>query len=290
MLLSEFLASDLAEKPFLAVLGNPVSHSLSPAIHNETMSYYGIKACYYAVECPVNDIQNIAGLLHQPAFIGANITIPLKKEIIRFLDSLDESSEEIGAVNTVVRDVMGSRLSGFNTDVFGFLKPLEAISGIQTAVILGTGGASRAVKYALQKKGVEKIFLASRKIPGSNPRDIRKHGNVELVSYDSLEMVLSQSDMVVNTTPVGMYPNTDASPVSGDLLPCLKNKICYDIIYNPLETSFMRNAKEHGAIAIGGLDMFIHQAAKSFELWFKKAMPVDLVRQLLLDSLHKIQR
>ena len=289
MLLSGFLASDLTAKPFLAVLGSPVSHSLSPAIHNESLSFHGIAVRYYAIECPANEVQNIPGLLHHPSFMGANITIPLKKEIIPMLDSLDESSKEIGAVNTVLRVAKDKKQIGFNTDVYGFLKPLETVTGIQTAAILGTGGASRAVKYALQKKGVENLFLVSRGSTGTYQQDNHKP-DVKTVSYDHLEMVLDKSDLIVNTTPVGMFPNTDTSPVSSDFLPLLKDKVCYDIIYNPLETNFMRDAHKHGAIVIGGLDMFIHQAAKAFELWFNKIMPIELVRQLLLNTLPKIQR
>lgn len=292
MLISEFLNSSCPDQPFVVVLGHPVAHSRSPLIHNAALRSLGISATYYAVDCPDDQQYLIPVLLAEPQCRGANVTIPLKHEIIRFMDDLAESAREIGAVNTVV-PVHGNssdgpekpdnshQLIGHNTDAFGFIKPLEGVRGITTATVLGSGGASRAIRYALAKTGVKKIFLISRSAKG-NPSD----EPVEWLTYDNLEYAVSNSDLIVNATPVGMHPDTNDSPFPESHYPLLHDKICYDIIYNPVYTKFITTAKQHGAKTIGGLDMFVYQASRSFELWFDQPMPVAMIRKFLQDHIN----
>ncbi len=283
MLISEFLASDYKEQHFVVVLGHPVSHSKSPAIHNAALAYHQLNVRYHALDCPESEQQLIPELFAHPNFIGSNVTIPLKKRIVSYLDELDETASEIGAVNTVVPDGKGL-LVGYNTDSYGFMAPLKQVHGIHTAVVLGTGGASRAVCYALSTFGVEKLYLVSRTSKKQeNHSDFPS--DVQRIGYDALGDAIRHSELIVNTTPVGMHPATGHSPMPEQCLPLLADKYCYDIIYNPPETTLLKKAKAHGAQTIGGLDMFIHQAARSFELWFDKPMPLQLVRKVLLDMI-----
>ncbi len=283
MLLSEFIDCEFVTKPFVCVLGYPVSHSRSPAIHNAALAYHGIPVQYHAVACPPAEFHLIPGLFALPEFKGANVTIPLKEKIVSLLDALDDTARRIGAVNTIVPDTRNGHVAGYNTDVYGFMKPLERFGEITSAIILGTGGAARAAAAGLLESGCKSIYLVSRtykkhEMTAMNPDFVR------LVTYDDLEQALRVSDLLVNTTPVGMHPDRDRSPVQERLVPLLKHKICYDIIYNPSETKLLQQARRNGAKVIGGLDMFLYQACRSFELWFGKAMPIDLVRDVMTES------
>ncbi len=282
--ITEFLSSNVREKPFAAVLGHPVAHSRSPAIHNAALKYHALPVSYHAIDCPPEKNTLLPELFSLPAFRGANITIPLKQDIIGYLNETDETSQEIGAVNTVVPSGhAGVRPSGFNTDAYGFQKPLEGITDLECAVVLGAGGACRAVVYALRKSGFKKIYVASRRA-GSGLSKLP--GQVDIIDYSVIKNAVMDSDIIVNTTPVGMYPKVDGLPVPEDLIPLLKGKICYDIIYNPLETRFLKEARKHEAKTIGGLDMFIYQAARSFELWFDKPMPLEMARSIIISDLN----
>lgn len=317
MILSEFLASAYHVSPHALVLGHPVEHSRSPLIHNTAARDRKIDITYYAVDCIPEERYLIPKLFESESFFGANITIPLKKEISGYLDEIDGPAKAIGAVNTVVPvrnpntgDVSvrqkPDKLIGYNTDVYGFAKPLEKYQTFKKAIILGSGGAARAVQYVLENKHVSTIYVVSRTKTGKKSNNILKKNlgenfgdassrernpdfpaeNTEVVtiSYDELGQALKESDILVNTTPVGMHPNIEESPVPDNLMPLFSDKICYDIIYNPLQTRLLKKAKKHGAITIGGLDMFIYQAARAFELWFQTPMPVDKVREILMTK------
>ncbi len=286
MLLSDFLQSEHVSSPFAAVLGHPVAHSRSPGIHNASLAYHGIPVRYHAVSCPETEF----GLLHRlfscPEFRGANVTIPLKEKMVGLMDEIDGTAKKIGAINTVVINPKNRRLKGFNTDAYGFMKPLESYGHIRSAAILGTGGAARAIVHALLEQDCQMISLVSRKkaqieLASAHPEKIR------LLTYDQLDDAIRKSEMIVNTTPVGMHPDMENTPVPSSMTPLLKGKICYDIIYNPLESRLIVEARQHGARTIGGLDMFLHQAARSFELWFGKSMPLDLARSMILSSLKE---
>lgn len=279
MLLSEFLLSSQTDAPFLTVLGHPVSHSLSPRIHQTALDYHNLHVTYHAVDCPAEEVYRLPELFASKHFMGANVTIPLKQGVITFLDELDQQAGDAGAVNTVVPASGTSRLTGHNTDIYGFMKPLETIVPVSDVTVLGTGGASRAVTSGLLRAGTERLTLVSRS--GGEHPDSR----VSVVTYEDLADAIRLSGLIVNTTPVGMHPDTGLSPVPENLFPELKGKICYDIIYNPLQTRFLVQAQRHGAQTIGGLDMFLHQAARAFELWFQKQMPLETVRNLLLEEI-----
>ena len=333
MNITRFLSSSRSKKPFLAVIGHPIGHSLSPLIHNEAIIYHGLPAAYHAIDCPAADYHLLPHLMRNGYFRGANVTIPLKQDIMGYLDETDSEAFAIGAVNTVVAfqpedDSMLSaavssetgriRLEGHNTDAFGFLKPLEKYGHFQTALILGSGGAMRAVRYALMKTGVKSIYIASRfagKSAGkdrnpntgndqSNKTSIHDSGeasvrsesgeasvhpesgviNEKWVSYTQIREIMPECELIVNTTPVGMYPGITEMPLTEAMLGDMKGKVCYDLIYNPVETRLIQTARSLGAETISGMEMFFWQASRSFELWFNLPMPANRVRKVLEEQ------
>jgi shikimate dehydrogenase len=225
---------------------------------------------------------------------GVNVTVPHKEAVIPHLDDLSSEARAIGAVNTIVNE--GGKLSGHNTDLYGFvemMKPLQkAIEGEEMSVI-GAGGAARAVVYGLTTHFRPKaIHLLNRSLDRANSlRDFfagsfgfRQIDVVDLY-MPSAETVLTQSKLIVNTTPLGMAPKIDDCPIR-EQSALTKGQILVDLVYNPPETKLMRLAKSNGATTASGLEMLLHQGARSFELWTNKKMPVDAVRQTL--SAHLI--
>ncbi|MDI6401137.1 shikimate dehydrogenase [Balneolaceae bacterium ANBcel3] len=289
--LSAFLESpQYLSTDFLAVLGHPVSHSLSPLIHQNAIDHYGIAATYYAIDCSQEEYPLLKNLLEHPGFVGANVTLPLKEAILKYIGFADISAKRIGAVNTLVRtkdDNDEFIIKGYNTDVFGFLHPLQSlVPNENQAIILGSGGASKAIRSALLSIGYRKIVVVSR-TPDTAVQAMEPDEDIHVTDYNGLKDALETSDLIVNTTPVGMHPNTGHSPFPDTLLPQLKEKICYDIIYNPVKTKFLSDAEMHGASIIDGLDMFVHQAAHSFKLWFNRPMDTDHTRKLILNAMKQ---
>ncbi|MEX0780525.1 MAG: shikimate dehydrogenase [Balneolales bacterium] len=276
------------QSPFCLVIGSPISHTLSPLIHNTAAEYHSLDFKYYAVDVSQEDLSLLPDLFSKSGFIGANVTLPYKTKIGKFLDNTDESAREIGAVNTIVKS--SEQLTGYNTDAFGFTKPLEPYRDRLTgkkAVVFGTGGASKAVVYGLKNMGVAKIAIISRD-PEKALAQYKGEGvDMKFYSYQHLSTAGDGAELFVNTTPVGMEPNTATSPVPADSDPILANKICYDIVYKPLNTTFLQQASRQNAIIIDGLDMFIHQGARAFELWTGKIMPHEIIRERLIASQNK---
>ncbi|MEO1023424.1 MAG: shikimate dehydrogenase [Bacteroidota bacterium] len=279
MTISEFLHTDQAKAPHYLLIGSPVSHSVSPVMHNTALQHYGMSASYHAVAVPMAELPTLIAHTNSPSFLGANITIPHKETLLDVMDSFSPEALEIGAVNTIVKS--NGKLVGNNTDAYGFSVPIEAyaddLAG-ERVILFGTGGATKAIMYALREFGVTEIVLVSRK-PGhyQTPSD-----DVIFCGYDNWMAYEDEAVMIVNATPLGMSPNTAASPVQDAEIAALSGKICYDIVYNPRETTFLKQAQKAGAErTIGGLDMLIFQGAKAFELWTGKEFPTGLVSMRL---------
>lgn len=218
-------------------------------------------------------------------FLGANITIPYKTQLMEFADRLDEAAEEIGAINTIVKE--NNQLIGRNTDAYGFrsqLEPYEDELAGERAIIFGTGGASKAVVFALRKLGMDELIMVSRR-PGQMGLIYRETDGLRVVGYEAWTAYAKDALLIVNTTPLGMEPNEKASPVRSSEIEWLEDRICYDLVYKPRKTRFLRDAEQAGGIPIGGLEMLIQQGSRSFEYWTGKTFPIDRIKKEL-DYAH----
>ena len=268
------------------LLGNPVSHSLSPTIHNVAFSHLGLPVRYEAIALSGIEVGKAITAIDGSTVIGANVTIPHKEAVLSYLDELTPVASKVGAVNTIF--VLNGKRMGHNTDVEGFLAPLQTPNFQQgNVVVLGAGGAARAVLVAVS------TFLMPTQLTLVS-RDVQKAAGVcqDLGcgipdSYDNLEGLLNSASLIVNTTPLGMTPDTDRSPVP-ESFTFGPHQTVYDLIYAPSETKLMQHARRDGAKVIGGLPMLIGQAAASFEIWTGKKMPIQIVENALKVRLGMI--
>lgn len=236
------------------LIGYPLSHSFSKGYFAEKFKKEGIADSQYDV-FPLEKIEDFTALCEpHKNLVGLNVTIPYKEKIIPFLDELNEEAKAIGAVNTI-KFVRGNKI-GYNTDAYGFemsLKPLLKPHHT-SALILGTGGASKAVEYVLKKLRISFQYVSRNK-------------SANTINYDELdELIIHHSTLIINSTPVGMYPNVENSPDIPYGLVTDKH-LLYDLIYNPEETQFLKEGKQHGAQTKNGLEMLYLQAEKSWEIW-----------------------
>lgn len=286
MNLTSFNKSSKSRSPHFLLFGHPVEHSWSPLMHNTALRHYGMEARYHAIDLQSSELTSLAAYMNREAFLGANITIPYKQVIVEYLDDIDGRARDIGAVNTVVKQ--GYSLKGYNTDWAGFLAPLDEYAGKLEggrAIIFGTGGASRAIVVGLKQMNVEEICLISRK-----PQQITSFEGfegVEVISYSEWTSRAEEAVLIVNATPLGMYPRTNKSPVREMEKQFLDESICYDIVYNPLKTKFLKQASSVGSKTIGGLEMLIQQGSRSFEYWTGKSFPVEIVRNKMHEKLEE---
>ncbi|MEX0646593.1 MAG: shikimate dehydrogenase [Balneolaceae bacterium] len=280
-LFQDFKTSRHADTPHYLVVGHPVHHSLSPVMHRIAIEHHKLQTDYFAVDVRPDQISEFASWCNKEAFLGCNITIPHKQEFMNLVDQVDPVAQQMGVINTIVKEP--GRLTGYNTDAYGFRRPLEMygerIEGGRV-VIFGTGGASRAVAFALTRMGIEEIIFVSRN-PHKNKQPENTQVFTEFVDYNQWQEYAAETILFVNTTPVGMSPGIKETFLRDGENVLLKEKICYDLVYNPLQTEFLRQAEMAGAICLSGLDMLIYQGSKSFNLWTGKDFPVEKIRQAL---------
>jgi shikimate dehydrogenase len=236
------------------LIGYPLSHSFSKGYFSEKFSKEKITDSNYEIY-PIETIQYFEALCQShPNFIGLNVTIPYKEQVIPFLDALDEEAKSIGAVNTIKFE--NGKKIGYNSDCYGFERSIKPF--LQThhkeALILGTGGASKAVEYVLKKLGIQFQYVSRAK-------------SERAISYNDLnEEIIQKSTIIINTSPVGMYPNvTAAPPIPYEFIG--EKHLLYDLVYNPEETLFLKNGKTKGAQVKNGLEMLYLQAERSWEIW-----------------------
>lgn len=275
-----------ARTQFCGIIGNPVEHSLSPAIHNAAFQKLGLNFVYLAWQVEmIGDA--IKGLRALGNFRGASVTIPHKVTAVPFLDEVESTARHIGAINTIVSNK--GNLTGYNTDATGALRALRdggaAVKG-QRVVMLGSGGAARAIAFALAAEGaIERLDLLGideqeRKTLAD---DLRSRTALSVhdaqLNEDSLKQVLGNSQVLIHCTPIGMSPKVGNSCVPPRLLH--RGLTVMDIVYNPRETQLLKDAKAGGCTVIPGLEMFLHQAAAQFELWTNRQAPTDVMRTVL---------
>lgn len=275
-----------AHTQFCGVIGNPVEHSLSPAIHNAAFLKLGLNFVYLAFRVEaIGDA--IKGLRALGNFRGASVTIPHKMTAVPFLDSVESTARRIGAINTIVAE--GGILTGYNTDTTGALRALRegavALKGRQV-VMIGSGGAARAIAFALgSETGIDRLTILGidDQERVALARDL--HSKTEMTVQDSplgegtLRKILPDAHVLIHCTPMGMSPKVHETAVPATLLH--SGLAVMDIVYNPRDTRLLKDAKAAGCHTIPGLEMFLHQAAAQFELWTKRAAPIDVMRAVL---------
>ena len=259
------------------VIGEKLTHSMSPQIHKRYFDYYKQDSTYEITQIPMEDmLGDCSGLLKE--YDGFNVTVPYKEKVLKYLQGTSDEAKEIGAVNTVVNQ--GGDMYGFNTDPFGFESLLihnDVAIKDKVFVVLGSGGASKSVCYILKKRGAKKVIVVTRK-------DTSEEG---YMTYSALESF--KGDVLVNTTPVGMYPNVDNCPVNENVIANFDTVV--DIVYNPVYTELLKAAVRLGKKAVGGLYMLVAQAMKSQEIWQKKItdkeLYVDIYNALMKEYFQK---
>ncbi|MFT5142402.1 MAG: shikimate dehydrogenase [Rhodothermales bacterium] len=266
----------------LALLGHPVGHSLSPSIHDAGLVAIGCLPGYVAIDVSPGDLKDFVGSMVRKGFDGANVTIPHKEAVVPLMDSLSPAAERIGAVNTIV--VKDGRLHGDNTDHIGFIRPLQQFGeGFRSdrALVLGAGGAARAVLYALGMSPQAKTIVLTARQSSRCQRLLEALAmkDVSIVDWDARFKAAPTADLIVNTTPVGLWPRHEASPLAGCSFST--SQTVYDLVYNPGETQLLHDARSAGARIQPGLPMLIEQAAESFFQWTGHELDRDAVRVAL---------
>lgn len=281
-----------AETRLVGLLGWPVAHSVSPAMHNAAFAALGLNWLYLPLPVPGERLEDATRGLRGLGFAGANVTVPHKQAVTKYLDELSPEARAIGAVNTIV--VREGRLIGYNTDAEGFLQALRQAGyepAGRRAVVLGAGGAARAVVYALAYAGARVVVLNRtpsraqhlvRSLQPHLPPDVPVAAS-PLTAAD-LSAHLGEGQLLVNATSVGMAPYVLRTPLPGGVV-IPKGLTVYDLVYNPAETTLLRQAREAGAQAIGGLGMLVHQGAEAFRLWTGVEPPVEVMRRAAEDAL-----
>jgi len=262
------------------LLGNPVAQSLSPLMHNAALKEMGINGRYSAF-C-VSDLESALQGIKGMDIHGASVTIPYKVSVMGYLDEIHDDALKIGAVNTIVNN--HGRLMGYNTDWLGLMLTLKELMPVkdQTFVIIGAGGTTRAAVYGIMKEGGLPIIVNRTMIKGKNLPD-----KLNCPFYSLSDLAKIKADCLINTTPVGMYPHTDQSPVEASLLAGYKYVI--DVIYNPLKTRLLHDAEKQGCRIVSGLDMFVHQGASQIKLWTGKEPSRALMKKVVTERLEKIE-
>jgi len=257
-----------------AIIGNPIEHSLSPLIHNAAFEHLKLNFIFIAFK--VEHLREAVMGIRALNLKGVSVTIPHKVKIMDYLDDIEGVARKIGAVNTILNQE--GQLLGYNTDWSGAIKALEEKIELKNkrTVLLGAGGAARAIAFGLKEKGAD-LTILNRTVKKAKMLATELAGQ-----YGGLELVESfKPDILINTTSLGMYPKVDDTPVKKEFL---RDMLVFDIVYNPLKTRLIREAEQNGCATIMGLEMFINQAALQFELWTGKKAPLDLMRKVVVEE------
>ncbi len=273
------------------IIGDPIEHTMSPPMHNAAFEQMGLDFWYVPFRVKREQLEQAVAGMRALNIRGLNVTIPHKVAIIPLLDVLDPLAGRIGAINTVVND--NGVLRGYNTDATGFLQALLE-KGVEPRekriVMLGAGGAARAVSFVLAERGAHLVILNRRleldwaeELASRLTETFGKEVKALELAEENLVQALEEADILVNTTSVGMSPNVDETPVTSNLLkPSL---IVFDAVYNPVKTRLLREAERIGAQTISGLEMLVWQGASAFELWTGVKAPVELMRAEVIKAL-----
>ncbi|WP_220607541.1 shikimate dehydrogenase [Methanobrevibacter oralis] len=272
----------------VGLIGQPIEHTFSPPMHNAAFMKLGLDYVYLPFSVnPINLKSAISGA-KSLSIQGLNVTIPHKIDVIKYLDELDEIAKLIGAVNTI--DF--KNLKGYNTDGIGAIKAIEEVSNVKNknVIVAGAGGASRAISFYLAKFGVESLTILNRNVVKAEKlaNDILNSdliGNIKTDSLENISKYLTKSDILINTTPLGMNPSLEAVSIA-NANDMHEDLVVFDAVYNPNETVLLKEAIKAGAKPVYGIKMLLYQGAESFEIWTGKKAPIKAMYESLIKTLN----
>ncbi len=277
----------------MGLLGKPLGQSFSAAMHAEAFRALSLNCVYMPMESEAEELEALVGGIRVMNFIGFNVTKPYKVEIMQYLDELDEVARVIGAVNTV--KIKDGKLIGYNTDGMGFVDSLTELGGKvegKRFLILGAGGAARAVAVTLCFEGAQSIVLTD--LYPNLAEELARHLNAHVRpcastipggDREALKAAIESCDYIINASGVGMYPHPERTPVEKDLL--RPELIVCDLTYNPEKTQLLQDAESIGCPILNGLGMLLGQGARAFEIWMERPAPVEAMRKTLLEQINK---
>ena len=280
----------------VGLLGYPLSHSISPAFQQAAFDHYSLPVRYDLWPTTSQKLEAAVAKLRGPGYLGANVTVPYKERVPALLDEVDALASSIGAVNTIAKE--GSRLVGYNTDAFGFMKSLEEAGGFapmnKNVLLLGAGGAARAAAFALVAAGVASLTIANRTVERAHSLAGDVGNSAESVRAvpmggDSLRAAAARADLIVNSTSIGMSHGEaqERTLLNADLIP--SGALVFDLVYNPSETPLMKEATKASARTLGGLLMLIYQGAAAFELWTERDAPIEVMVRAGRKALARLE-
>lgn len=275
----------------VGVIGNPIEHSLSPPMHNNAFKQMDMDYKYVAFHVEEENLKNVIISAKTMNIKGLNVTIPYKTDIIEYLDEIDPTAKKINAVNTI--SFIDGVAKGYNTDGLGAIKSIEKYTRLESknVLVVGAGGASKAITFTLLNHNINKLFIANRSEDNAktlidNLKKQTGHENIEYIPINRVDEIIESVDIIINTTPIGMYPNVDAeAPITTDKIS--ENHVVMDIIYNPLETKLIKKAKENNATTITGTHMLVNQGILAFEIFTGETPTYESFEEALLEQLKK---
>jgi shikimate dehydrogenase len=271
----------------VGILGDPVTHTLSPKMHNAAFEYLGLDYVYLPFDVKPKGLKQALDGLLGLNIVGVNVTIPHKQAALNYMDELSDDAKRLGAVNTI--KVRGGRLLGANTDSQGFIASLETEADFsvwgKSILLLGAGGAARAVAFSLANMGIGRLAIANRTIVRAKEliSQVKQLApGLEAVSLsltgDELEKYIAEAQIIINATSIGLKPG-DSPPINTRLIH--SGQLVYDLLYNPPQTKLLAEAQANGAKTQNGINMLIYQGALSFEIWTGKKAPLEVMRKAL---------
>lgn len=274
------------------VIGDPIEHTLSPIMHNAAFEALKLDYVFLAFKVKPAEVGNAISGMRALTIHGLNVTMPHKSTVINYLDEIDQASKTIGSVNTILNK--DGRLFGFNTDGIGALKALRE-NGVEPrgkkVLLLGAGGAARAIAYILAQEADELVILNRTPKPAAELADLLKQKFKKKISAGELSPNavkdnFADADVLINATSVGMKPNANQTPVAPEWLK--PDLAVMDIVYNPIETKLAKDAKAAGAKVVSGVEMLIYQGTASFEIWTGCKAPVEVMRKAALNHMRTV--
>ncbi|TMW73887.1 shikimate dehydrogenase [Alteribacter natronophilus] len=272
----------------MGVFGHPVAHSMSPVMHQAALRELNLEGSYEAYDIAPDELKEGIESVRSEGYRGINITLPHKVAVMEYLDHVSEEAQAIGAVNTVVNE--DGKLTGYNTDGQGFLESVLERTGDlpdKRVLIIGAGGAARAVSVSFARHGVEELVITNRTL--SKAREIaercRQWCEVRVLPATMAQAAFTGFDLIVNTTPIGMFPDTDRMPMSLETV--RRNALVCDLIYNPERTRWLSEAEKRGAKTLNGIGMFVNQGALALEMWTGKKAPRIAMEKAVVEELKK---